>query len=522
MRGISSFLFAFVLLLSPAAAHAAPPDAKGAAELKHVLADVAGWYAESSKKAGQTLTWKGDIAVTPREKDYTAVISGVSILSGSGFRIDVGDIAVNAAPSTAKGEEGGWVVSVALPAAMPVFDAAGDNIAHIAIGRQRFSAVWMPAFGVCTRIDAEYGDIALKVKGGIAYDASLSGLKLAVNLAHNADDTWSGPHVFEADGIAASLAGTGSEGRISMKIGKLLSRSDLLGVSLEAEKRARDKLKALGDDAEQRAAIDAVVEQLGVIPDTYALQAELDDAAVEYVPAPGGDGAPQLPTLRADLLKLSVGADMSGLRQQKSRISTRLNLDTLNVTGAPKPLDGLIPHSGNIDLRFENVPAQQLVRILADIMRAAALAPGADKQKAASDIQALVASLPGTLSSAGAALTIADTYVQATDLKATLEGRVAADASSPIVAVGAVTFALEGLDALIAKYRAMAGDKNPAVEQYLQGVIPLQLAGQLSKNAFGSETRTYKFEFTPDGKTLLNGADISVIQAMLKGAASAP
>jgi hypothetical protein len=195
-----------------------------------------------------------------------------------------------------------------------------------------------------------------------------------------------------------------------------------------------------------------------------------------------------------------------------------------------------MPQSGNIEIMLDSLPMKALgnsftamVRQAVDSSLAAEQAAGTVYQaKANADLQQQAAmslmAMPQLLVNAGSTLTVANTFLNAPDLSSVLEGKFTASATSPMMATGAMTLTLKGLDEAVRKLQALAQkpDANPRTAGIAQALAIMQLQGQLGQGADGSSNRSYKLEITPDGKALLNGVDIGMMMGGLGGAGAQP
>ena len=90
-----------------------------------------------------------------------------------------------------------------------------------------------------------------------------------------------------------------------------------------------------------------------------------------------------------------------------------------------------------------------------------------------------------------------------------------ASANGGLGILGKMTVSLKGLDNIIQKMQALAAkpEEDPALLGYIGGLGMVQMMGQVATAPDGKPLRNYMFEFTPDGKTLLNGVDIKMLVA---------
>jgi hypothetical protein len=512
MRYLLSLLALLCLLQSPAAAHAAAvSDAQGAEGLKKSIETSLSWYTDLTKASGQGITRKGDIVVTPKNGIYEIKISGVSVLTATGYRLDVGDVIVNAAP----GEDGAWAISMALPTTMILYDAANAPAADLALGKQRFSALWHPALDTFSKYDAEYHDIVLKPRGNTPYSFSIGALTAVMDMVHNPDGTWSGPHAFGLEKAAFAME---DQGHASITFDKASSRGDFERVSLNDIKDTKEKIRALilpnAQDpmsAEQiKKIVSDTLRETYSFPDNYATRSEVDGLSLDFTPAQ----SLSQPPMHVTLAKLTMGSDMTGLKQPHGSVTGSMHVEGMSATGMQEPLAGLVPGAVNFDIRADSLPMQDLSKVFANLVTTFAQTGTSQKEEIAEEAQDALFMLPESLANAGTSIIIKDTYINARDFTTKLEGKINANKDSPLAFAGSVTLSAVGLDELIEKYRGLA-TSNPMALQYTQSMVPFMLMGQLEKGADGKSLRKYKVDITPAGQVLLNGLDISAAKALL-------
>jgi hypothetical protein len=491
-------------------AYAAAPDAEGAAALKKNVEDAVAWYSEIAQAAGQGLQATGTIEVTPDARHYKVRIPGVSVLSGSGFRLDIGDILINARA----GGEGEWLLSVALPPSMTLFDAANAPIADVVIGEQRLAAAWAPALDFFPRYDLEYREVAVKPRKGTPYSATIARIAARQNLARGDGGLWSGPMLHALDGI--SLASQD----VTAKLARASSESMIEKLSLEGRKDLKAKARALISrqqaqqgqykQAELRAAILELIDTASGVPDGFSSSASLEGLAVEVAEQAG------VTPLKVAFDRLAGAVGVRGMRQDRGTASVTGTLSGLAVTGLPPQIGGLVPTAGSLNARADSLPMKEFSRSASDIIDAASrdLDDPATREKASKDMQGTLATLPQKLAGAGTTLTVGDTYLRAPEMAATLEAKFTANAASPLVAVGGLTFTLEGLDEFVEKTQSMSS--APGATSYAQLMVPFQMMGKPGKTAAGRSQRAYRIELSQEGRLMLNGLDMRMAEELLK------
>jgi hypothetical protein len=146
------------------------------------------------------------------------------------------------------------------------------------------------------------------------------------------------------------------------------------------------------------------------------------------------------------------------------------------------------------------------------------------------DAAAVAGTLPQIAADAGTTLFIRNTFLDAPDINATLDGRIQADAQALMKTAGTMTLSVRGLDELLLKFQDLsAGD--PQAANAARSLVFFQMMGQAEKTPdgkppAGKSVRRYNLELTRDGRMLLNGSDFSalagVMGAGMGGAAPPP
>ncbi len=143
-------------------------------------------------------------------------------------------------------------------------------------------------------------------------------------------------------------------------------------------------------------------------------------------------------------------------------------------------------------------------------MNAGDAANAAAQQKSQQDMMMAVMSLPQILTDAGSSISVRNTKVTAPELVTTLDG-------SFTMKQGSMTLGFAGLDEMISKLQSQVSAENasPKLGQMIQSLTMLQMSGQNKPGPDGKSIRTYTFDLTPEGKFLMNGADMSAMLGVM-------
>ena len=528
------FAIAALLLLSTPV-HAQPVfDDAGAAAIKKTIDDSLSSLSALRQSSGEGMKY-GDITVTPKDGFYEMRIPDIRIQTVTGAIAEVGTIVSNVIPDA----NGDYKLTAALPQSMRIVEADGTSKIELKIGSQRFSGVWRPSLEQLIKGDLAYGDLQVNIAGEKPVTIRISAMESVVDMKENGDQTWSGPRTFVLRGITLD---DGAEKKASLSIDSMSGNTHYDKINLAIAKKMKDQMRALlskpeGDIAREdiEQALAAYKSEGGFLPDGMRMDFELKGLKVDVMPvAREAQDAATLKRKRLNLARFAVNSAATGLLSEKNGASTLgLSLEGLDVPDAPEELAGMIPSNASLDLRLKNLPMKDITSMVGSLFNkaldssmaldnadTAAIAAAEEDMK--SQIALAMLALPQQLSDAGTALDITNTFMQAADLTTTLDGKFTASPTSPLVAEGSMTLGFNGIDELIAKLRLLGETGNAKANAYAQGLILLQLSGQQQQAVNNKSLRTYKLELTPEGKALMNGADLSSFISGFTGKAQDP
>lgn len=527
MRIIAAF-FALFLFLAPAAQAASIDDA-GAAVLKSQIEDFLKIYTLNTAITQQGLSMSGPIAVAPKKDFYEVTLPGTRLVTPSAS-FDIGDIALNVRP----GKHDEYLASMALPPRMAVRDPAKNEvIAEIALGSQRFASAWYPALGAFPKVDAEYKNITITGKGKKPYGATINAMKTVLDLAKNADGTWSGKQVATLDGLKMNVPapeGGVGENTFSLASGTVATTYDKM--DLVRAQQVRNKLRALYKDGATPTADDvkALVAETAASGEQGFLNGTTSDVTTKDLTVQLQLGSKRVQPPEPVVVKLAnVNSRLavSGMREDLGSSNGKLSFDGLSVTGVSDMARRLIPATGKVELDAAKVPIRDISRAMTEMVTKAVsadLPDGATLEQRQRAVAAAEKNVTDTtdrimemLMNAGSVLSIRNTELKAPDVTATLNGD-ARVVKSPTpedgtAATGRMVYTLEGIDEMVAAGSQAATDEQ---QSYVQALTFLQMMGQPGKTPAGKSLRSYTFELTPGGQFTLNGAPIDALAQMLK------
>lgn len=508
MRRIISLTLLFILMISGAAHADTAINAAGADILKKQVQDTLQWRFDMEKMFGQGLAMDGDITVVPKGSFYEVTLPHLSVLTGPKNKLDIGTIILNARP----GEKlNSWLIQGTLPSAMTYADARGVPQAQITIGGQHFLATWFPEGSALSKMDFLLEKIQIKGTAQNPITAEIGKVKSVIDLNDNGDGTWSGPGSFETSGLIINVPGVNPA---SFSVGKMSSSFTYDHLDLrQAIQMREDIAKALKagrpqTDQEKR---DFITKYLLKSPVT--MKGAEGTLKIEKI-LMRDTGAPQQPRHQFALEQLVLSGASSKDAQDKNRLTLKTSFDGLYMTPLPVALVELIPRSMNAEIAFDNLPVKQMTDLFSAALEKSVNAPQSDpaaQKQAKAEAEAALAQAPKILEDAGATVTVQNTFVKSDAVDAQLDGRINASATSPLGGIGKMTLSIKGLDEVVKTMQAsaMKPGADPNALGYLGALTIVEMRGQPDKAADGKSLRNYVLELTPEGKTLLNGQDIS-------------
>lgn len=526
-RTVSMMTAALLFATTAQGAWAATISDSGAAELKKQVEQEMAFTVNMAKVTGTGMTMNGDITVVPKGDYYEVRVPGLAY--GHAFaKVNIGTLVMNVSP----GDQGQYEMSIAVPSPLVVIDNSNKPLLELTLGKQRLSGTWWPKFSSFTRVDCEYNDIGLRT---MADTDNLTGkirsLKSTMNLTKNADDTWSGPTEFL---ISDLKLGGGDKAKLDISIEKIGAKASVDNMNLQAKKDLQEKVeKLLSDslanqqpDADQsRTLINNLLASLETYMDGMGSHMGVSNLSLTLTPDPaapaGPDGKKEEP-LVIKVGGLETGFDVTGMKQPKGKLALKISLSGLSLSDTGLDVPGVVPTDTNLEITLDNLPMKELgsafgTVISQGVQAASSAASSTDPtekqaldEQAKTQIMIAAASIPMQLAAAGSTISVRNTYAKSPDITSTLDGSFAANPASPMMASGAITLLLVGIDELLQKVQTMAQapGANPMLMMWVQGIGTVQREGELGKADDGRSQRTYKIVVDQQGKVMLNGADM--------------
>lgn len=512
-------LFALVLVcfltFVPLSAQAAI-DATGAKHLTGIFTKLLDEQKTSARLQGQELKAQGNVLVEPAGSYYAVTLPHLSMIHADGSTLDLGILVVNAMPGASAQE---WKMTLAVPTPIIGYDAAKKPISRLDIGKQSFTGVWNESINNFSKLDARYENITSLAS---ANGTTLKIPKAAViyDLTHNADGkTWSGPTKFTLENV--SLLREGDSGQ--SKIGRVTMDTMVQDYSYEKMHEYQQKLTALSATTNAAAVnsdqlADVLLDMIGSIWGGFGSQIVLDDVDLSRPAIPGS------PAGRLATKQIRIGFDAKGFATDNVTMTMKTQYEGLALTPAPAGFNETIPARLNLDLTVEKLPYKKLINVTRQAVETASTS--ADPQKNAGLLASKL--IPQMLTQAGTTLKINKSFLGNNTYNVDLDGQLLANMATMMGAVGKAKLDVTGIEDLIALTKAQMkrNDLPPEAAKKLQGTLVtltvLQLSGQQGKDAAGKPMRSYNLELTPEGKVMVNGADLTTLMTMAGAAAGQP
>jgi hypothetical protein len=525
-RLLSASGVALVLLTSPAFAAEITPE--GAAAFKAQIQSMLDLRKNVQAAAGAELVTEGDIMVEPAGTYYKAVLPHIKTKYPGGVVYDFGKVAVNAVPGASEKE---WKVSYTLPSPIRMMDGAGKLMWQLDLGPQRTSGVWNTDLGNFTQLNAVLGDLRYKIAPGVSapagtqpFDIKIAEAKILIDFKDIGNGHLSGP----ANVVVSGVANADPAAVQQFKIGNIRADYTVTDFDPAVMKDMATQMSSMGASGQdiQSAALtgtgalgvyDMVTKMIGSSADSFTSNFAVADFSYDGKNEKTGE------TAGVKLASFNFGFDMAGFRAGAVKTDLRLGYDGLSIVGLPAGMAEFVPGKTSLALSLDKLPVKELI----DLGRQAIPSGTEQQPNAAPQMAGMQAAtlVPQMLSEAGTSLT-QKLEITAPSYSASGQGTITADAKSVAGFTAEQNFEIKGLDAVIAKLNeeiAKAQGK-PEAQQFQQALATftmLQMMGQQKPE--DPTVRVYNIVQTADGKTTLNGADMSAMMGgMAGGAAPSP
>lgn len=511
-RSVSNCFFTAlaVLVLNTAPALAAI-DKAGAEKLKAVVEKAMANLGDSAQAAGKTLELDGPVMVEPSGTYYAVTLPGLKYGHMDGERVEMGMIAINAMPASKPGQ---WKMTVALPTPLSHFDDDQQLEALTTIGTQNFAGIWSEELNAFIKLNAAYQNI-VRMDPDHKPVMTMKTVTVTGDSTQSPQGMWSGAYKAEAAGIAYDDARARSKGSIEA----LVAQFKLKNYSLKAASEYDAKLAALSEsyNAGEGEMISAQ-HVLGL----YNLISELISSAWQGVEVdvavknaafskPGPSGRPPLQSGFADG---QLGFGLEGLGTDNVSLGLRAGYNGLSHSPAPAA-GNIVPSQVGLDLSINKLPVMKLLELGKQGLKMTAAVPQQDVSELA--LLTVVTQAPQALTQAGTNLTIRNSHFGNAEYDVQIDGMATADYRALLSAIGKANVRVRNIEKLSAAVKAAMNDPAASAEtkerlqRALQALTIMQVAGKRERSTEGENIHTFELELGADGKTLLNGTDLSAL-----------
>lgn len=458
---------------------------------------------------GGVVEWEGELTVNPTQENYYGVrLPHMRIRYPDTSFLDVGVIAMNVVP-----EAGGMLKgSISMPTPIVFYQAGGAPAFEISIGSQKLAGVWDPQTEIFKTMDSAYKNIRIS-----SPDGRMSGLigeiRAVADLKTNPDDTLSGPTEAVFQDININIQSP-QEG-LSARLGKAVIKSGVEKLDLQKMrdfqqnmivKANRLKDVTVGEDEKKRIADEisnAFFDYIAKVSNGFSSDVTISGLSLDTQNAQNRISV----SLESGASQMSV----SGLQGDRADGRLTVSLKGLESPAFPPAYADIIPREVNADIRISQLPFQKLVTALhgatTQAMQAQAQSAEMQQQQAMNQMGNM---LPMILGEAGATLNVTNTYVKSPLSETRLEGTATANASAARGGTAAFLLSISGLDAVMQKLQELQKlpehANNKSLQQAMVSLAMMQMMGQQGAGPDGKPIRSFKFEVTADGQTLINGA----------------
>lgn len=503
-----------ISLFAAPSAHAGLKPADGA-RLKTIFTDMITRYGNDVKAQGGSLITEGEVMVEPSDTYFAITLPHITAINADQSKMKIGMISVNALPGD-KTEE--WKMTVALPTPIVMQDATGKETATLDIGSQNFAGLFHEQFQNFTRLNGQYKNIVFIDKVENA-KITIPDLTMVYDLKENGNQLWSGPMNGKATGITGIFNKTGN----TVKIREIDLQSSIKDYSLKEARAYQERVAALMESTTADTPSASGQHAQGLYNMFFDFMSKVWDGFNTRMSVNGIEVTrPATAEQKASTVKIaSAGFGLSGdgFRQNKVTLRHTLNLTDLSITPPPADMSKALPSNINIDLTLNNLPFKELVEMGQKSLSQSVTSPEGSGLVAMNAL----ASAQQLLTNAGTSLVVKDTRVgNTTEYDVLLNGTASANIKAMFSATGKARLEVFGMDKLIAYAQHTANDpaadvtRKASAQKALQTLTILQMVGQMGKNAKGQDIRAYDLELTPEGKTMLNGADLMSVIGGIK------
>lgn len=499
-------LLCICVVFLPQAARAGKINEAGAQRLQAIFDHLIEEQKILKNLKGQGgLTYEGEVVVEQAGTYYAVTLPHISIQHVDSSRLEIGMVAINAAPHD---KDGQWKMSVATPTPIILMDADQQQKMRLDIKAQQTVGIWDENLDYFAKLDADYQDIALSMNYE-EYVLSIPHLKIRYDLDQDEQGRWSGPSHVTAKDINLNFPAIG-----------LQAKTDELKVEFHIDqydpaimKNYREQVIALAEssaDAPGKSPSGGhIMGMHSMIFDTLAragngFTSQYSASGIHFT-------GPEDSAIELKIDKSHLGFDMTDLLTNDVGMALRLGYNGLTSSSTQPEFKDIQPSDVHIDLRLQKLPFQEVSALIKDTIQGSMAQPGMIQLAGLT----LMMKIPALLSQSETIMAIENNYIGNDEYRVELNGTVKADikALNGITAQARAVF--HGLDKLLAKTQVLAADPN---HEHAERFRNLNATLETIKNIAKAETApgstfVHVLDIIMDekGQTLINGQDAKAI-----------
>ncbi|MEM7651099.1 MAG: hypothetical protein AAF204_03330 [Pseudomonadota bacterium] len=430
---------------------------------------------EKNENDRRTLTLEGSVEVEPTESFYAITLPQMKITYPDARRIDIGMTAINASPSE---EAGQFKMTMALPSPILGFDGNDQEIMRLNIGSQKTAGVWNEELENFTKLDALFSDITMSLDQGTV-NVTLPEVRTIYDLEETESQRWSGPVSFELKGLNAVNSKDSSEINLqSLNITTILDQFAAQAFKAESATPETEKLSPLK------------------MANGAEMQMRLNGLEIK-----GQDKSGAAQDLKFDSLGASF--NYSGAMTNTAKAGFSLGFQGLSSSDTPADIKGILPKSGRLSLKHENIPISELAKIMQNT----------ESQDAKVLGLSLLFKVPAILAQAGSYIEIQESFLSNDDYRADLQSTLRADITAANSATAKGTLRFAGLDKVLSMAQVAGTRLNSSnyaermrtLARFLERLKPM---GRIETAPDGSGfVHVFDLEMNAEGQFLINGQD---------------
>jgi len=414
-----------------------------------------------------------------------------------------------------------YAVTGRLPETTTVHDDKGNRVGGTILGHQSFEGVYRLDLNLWESLTGELGGIgiALHPRGEDPVDIAIDRIALDMTMTEDAPGKWSGPARTRIEAMTF-LDETGEIGRIDTIVMELEQRGiDYVFFQALSLARAAFEQRFGADPDMADPMVKATLEELArpvlaLARERAPLVGDMG-GSIEIIGISGRDDESDLP-FTMDRVRFALFG--RGLDAATGSLSIAYEHEGLAME-APGAAQDYLPREMAFIVRLDQLPVGDGGTMVLELLEGGIDDPAQFQDNVGMALAFMALGLQQSMAAAGSTLEIERIAWSSTKIDAAMTGALVASASSPTGATGALTLAVEGLDAAVAELGAAGA--GPETQELAMPLAMLQAMGQRTEEN-GTVRHLYVLELTPDGRTLLNGNDVGPMMDGLTGGTTLP